>query len=321
MIVESRTEKYASIQTVPGSRANRNEQLYKDINKTEYESIEVKSNATVLGDNRRNIDVDKIKSILDTHYHSAPKRKTIAIEQEPEETPNPIFETKEYDINVVIDRAKDQKRNDYEEDKYRKLSETQFDILKDLDVEEEPLDDRVITQKSSLELESLINTININEKEIEKARVEAEEAKPKEEDEPKEEPEKLEETTEEEDLFASLLGDEETQIIEAPKSELDEDIANLKTEGVKLESDIAEEISKDDKEEQKETPKHKATKKTEESLESSFFTKSNAIKKRDFEDFQDLSEEESSNKFVKIFIVILLIIFIVGIIILIKSFI
>ena len=61
---------------------------------------------------------------------------------------------------------------------------------------------------------------------------------------------------------------------------------------------------------------------SQDDIDNSFFTKSNAIKKKDFEDFQDLNdEEESSNKFVKIFIVILLIIFIIGIIILVKSFI
>ena len=113
MVVESGSDNNTSNMNMPRSRASRNEQLYKDINKIELRNYEVKSNATVLGDNRRSIDVDKIKSILDTHYNDAPKRRTIDIRQEEKEASNPIFETKEYDINVVIDKAKDQKKNNF----------------------------------------------------------------------------------------------------------------------------------------------------------------------------------------------------------------
>lgn len=312
--METRTDEYTSSASIPHSRASRNEQLYKDINKMELQNYEVKSNATVLGDNRRNIDVDKIKSILDTHYNDAPKRRTIAIEEPEKETPNPIFETKEYDINVVINKAKDQKHDDIKEDQNSKLHDTEFNILKNLDLEEEP-EDRAINPEKSKELETLINTISINEKEIEKAKQEEQLNKTEE----KSESDDTEDT--EEDLFASLLGGDDTQIIEGTPTDLDKEIDNLKTEGINLNNTI--EDNKDNTLEQEKTKESKDEKENkQDDIDRSFFTKSNAIKKKDFEEFEDLTDdEESSNRFVKIFVVILLIIFIIGIIILIKSFI
>ena len=68
-------------QKIP-SRASRNQELYKEISKTELDNYEVRSNEAVIGDNKGSIDVEKIKSILDTHYKDAPKRRSIAIEDE-----------------------------------------------------------------------------------------------------------------------------------------------------------------------------------------------------------------------------------------------
>ncbi len=324
--METITDNHTSSSSVPRSRASRNEQLYKDINKMELQNYEVKSNATVLGDNRRSIDVDKIKSILDTHYNDAPKRRTIAIEEPEKETPNPIFETKEYDINVVINKAKDQKHDDIKEDQNSKLHDTEFNILKNLDLDEEEPEDRAINPEKSKELETLINTISINEKEIEKAKHQEEEVKTV-----KEETDYLDTGSDdtEEDLFASLLGGDDTQVIEGSSSELDKEIDKLKTEGIDIVNNLEESKEEEPpKEEPKEKKKDKDKEKVkeienkQEDIDRSFFTKSNAIKKKDFEEFEDLADdEESSNTFVKIFIVILLIIFIAGIIILIKSFI
>ena len=311
--MESGSDNNTSNMNMPRSRASRNEQLYKDINKIELRNYEVKSNATVLGDNRRSIDVDKIKSILDTHYNDAPKRRTIDIRQEEREASNPIFETKEYDINVVIDKAKDQKKNNFEEDQHSKLSDTQFEILNDLDLDDEPRDERAINENKSKELEELINTISINEKEIEESKKKNDVKEPEVDEEPSTtEPEE----TEEEDLFASLLGDDESTIIEKPSSELMKEIDELETENIVVDEELVEDKKAKPKKEDKKKEKD------EEEFDNSFFTKSNAIKKKDFEDFQEISEEEeSSNTFVKVFIVILLIVFIIGIIILIKSFI
>ena len=61
-----------------------------------------------------------IKSILDTHYKDAPKRRSIAIEDE-EIVKTKAEETKEYDINVILDKAREVKEDDYEKERNKKL--------------------------------------------------------------------------------------------------------------------------------------------------------------------------------------------------------
>ncbi len=155
-------------QKIP-SRASRNQELYKKISKTELENFEVKSNEAVIGDNKGSIDVEKIKSILDTHYKDTPKRKSIAIEDD-EVVKTKTEETKEYDINIILDKAREDKEADYEKERNKKLRNTGFDILKNLDFNENKMESsHKISDETAEELANLINTISINEKAIKKA--------------------------------------------------------------------------------------------------------------------------------------------------------
>ena len=155
-------------QKIP-SRASRNQELYKEISKTELDNYEVRSNEAVIGDNKGSIDVEKIKSILDTHYKDAPKRRSIAIEDE-EIVKTKAEETKEYDINVILDKAREVKEDDYEKERNKKLRNTGFDILNSLDFNEEKEEStHKVSDKTAEELANLINTISINEKAIKKA--------------------------------------------------------------------------------------------------------------------------------------------------------
>ena len=52
-----------------GSRTRKNKNLYQEINDDDLENINLASNAHVIGDNEKNIDVDKIKEILEKKYH------------------------------------------------------------------------------------------------------------------------------------------------------------------------------------------------------------------------------------------------------------
>ena len=244
--MSSRMNKYYENEEVVNTRVHKNEELYREISKNELDSFEVKSNTTILGENKNEIDVEKIKKILDTKYNEVPKRKSIRLEEEPiEEEEKEI--TKEYDINVVLEKAREQKTDNYEEERLKKLHDTQFDILKNLQVEKtktpENLDDEEednSTNDASENLQSLINTIALNEK------VEEEE--------------------------------EKTEI---------------------------KEVNNDD------------TK-----MINSFYTSSNALKDKDFEDIDDDFSKsiEQDNIGIKIFIAIIAIIFIIGIGFLIKTF-
>ena len=149
-------------QKIP-SRASRNQELYKEISKTELDNYEVRSNEAVIGDNKGSIDVEKIKSILDTHYKDAPKRRSIAIEDE-EIVKTKAEETKEYDINVILDKAREVKEDDYEKERNKKLRNTGLDFN-----EEKEENTHKVSDKTAEELANLINTISINEKAIKKA--------------------------------------------------------------------------------------------------------------------------------------------------------
>ena len=73
--MNSRMNKYYEDDEVTSSRYHRNEDLYKEISKNDLETFDIKSNATVIGDNNNEIDVEHIKKILDTKYNEVPKRK------------------------------------------------------------------------------------------------------------------------------------------------------------------------------------------------------------------------------------------------------
>ena len=289
--MNSRTDKYYDEASITTSRTSRNSNLYKEINKTELDNFELRSNATVIGNSRdNNIDIEKIKSILDTHYNDLPKRRTIHLDEEdmPEvKEPKEILETKEYDINVILDKAKDGKVESYQEERAKKLRDTQFDILKNLDIN--PKDyiedydgdgEAYEEEKKNDELEKLINTITLNEKDYAKEK--------KKFDEDKNEDSDL-------DIFSDLKGNENTVILEG----LQEKTEKLMQEFNEKTSDI-------------EVPDEK-----ENTIDTSFFTKSSKFKDSDFDDFKDV--DGSNNTGIKIVIGILVIIFIIGIVVLVNS--
>ena len=158
--MEDRIDRYSESNGM--SRVSKNTELYKKINDEELDSFTVRSNATVLGNQEPEIDIEKIKKILDTKYNSAPQRKSIRIEPK-EEVKITYEDTKEYDINAVIEKAKGDKEDTYEDLRNKKLRDTQFNILNNLHLDDTPEEDNY-SEKKQEELMELINTITINEK-------------------------------------------------------------------------------------------------------------------------------------------------------------
>lgn len=118
--MDSRMSKYKDDEA-GFSRVSRNEDLYKEINKSEIDSFDVGSNATVIGHNENEIDIEKIKRILDKRYNETPKRRSIRIDQpEEKEEKTEDVTTKEYDLNVILEKAKDDKEETYEEARSKK---------------------------------------------------------------------------------------------------------------------------------------------------------------------------------------------------------
>lgn len=262
--MSSRMSKYyeePEIENVPNSRFHRNEELYREINKNELSGFNVKSNATILGENDDEIDVEKIKRILDTKYNEAPKRKSIRLE-EVATTEEEKEITKEYDINIILEKAKEEKKDNYEEERLKKLRDTQFDILKNLNLEKHNED--IEEQNEEDNLKNLINTIAYNETQSKNTAL---------------------------DILSDLKGTDNTEVLEGLKEEIEE----------KREEDNKSNI-------------------TDTKMINSFYTSSNALKSKDFEDIDDFAKDvDSSNIFIKIIISIIVLVFLVGVILIVKT--
>ncbi len=160
--MSSRMDRYYEEEPVVASRTKRNEQLYQEINHNDLEDVNLSSNAHVIGDN--DINIDGIKELLEKKYHEEPKKTSIfaEVDQNKAELID-TEETKEYDINAILEKAKLNKDVHYETDRLKKIHDTQYDILKSLDVnkEDDETDSKVTSNKE--DLVELINTITEKE--------------------------------------------------------------------------------------------------------------------------------------------------------------
>lgn len=148
------------------SRSRKNEELYQEMTHDELEEINLASNAHVIGENEKNIDIEKIKQLLEKKYQEEPRKSRALIKQEEEiiEDEKKEEETKEYNINAIIAKAKQDKDIDYERERLKKIRDTQYDILKGLSLEneeEEEENSKVTSNKK--DLVNLINTITEQE--------------------------------------------------------------------------------------------------------------------------------------------------------------
>ena len=279
-------------------RQQKNESLYENINNYEVDNdYKLDTNVTVLEHDATNIDVDQIKKILDTKYNQTPKRKSIVIEEEPEEEPVSFAETREYDINAVLEQARSSKEENYEEERLKKVRDTQFDILNSLDIEndtkdkEEKSDNKNDTEENT-ELMDLINTITAMELDV----------KPKSEE--KKEMDPL-------DILADLKGSDDTIVVGGARETESTGETNpiMTLEEAEMARTAVLPIIKEEPEEAK-------MEKTASMTSTLQFTQS------DFDDFNDLKKEVKSNRALIYTIVILVsLILVAGVVLLFTKFI
>lgn len=277
--MNTRENKYSN--NVGMSRVAKNDDLYKQINNSELDNFNVRSNATVIGNQEREIDVEQIKKILDKRYNSAPKRRSIRIEERPHENIISDEPTKEYDLTKVLEKAKDEKVETYEENRAKKLRNTQYNILSNLNIDgEEKEEVKEATPEENLM--NLINTITINEaKKLEEKNNNSNDIDPL-------------------DILSDLKGDDDTQVYES-----------METEVTKI-TEIKEKENNNQITEVKN--------KNQEKLDNSFYT-SNLFKKNDFEDDnKDFVDDEKIGIGIKILIVLVVVTFLVGLFLFLKSY-
>lgn len=303
--------------TVTTSRSKKNQELYKEVSNLDLKDFDLNSNVSVIGENTDNINLDDIKDILNEKYKENHKNKSFGDTEEIELPKINLDETREYDINAILEKARGSKESNYEEDRLKKVNNSQYDILSTLDklnneeeVEEEsiefgekPTDRRPAPNKDAEEakLHDLIDTITAKEL------IENEG--------------KLEVTGEMDplDILSDLRGEDENtkvmgalvqELIEESKKENelvltqslpvinddevidkddDEDTLGIEEEALAKADDEEKSISLDelDKEIEK-NKKDKSDKKKK--VEDSFTTSTTIFKEQDFDDFEDLKD-------------------------------
>jgi len=278
--MNTRENKYSN--NVGMSRVAKNNDLYKQINNSELDNFNVRSNATVIGNQEREIDVEQIKKILDKRYNSAPKRRSIRIEERPHENIISDEPTKEYDLTKVLEKAKDEKVETYEENRAKKLRNTQYNILSNLNIDGEEKEEVKATPEENLM--NLINTITINEaKKLEEKNSNSNDIDPL-------------------DILSDLKGDDDTQVYESMETEVTK-ITEIKEKEKENNNQITE-----------------VKNKNQEKLDNSFYT-SNLFKKNDFEDDnKDFVDDEKIGIGFKILIVLVVVTFLVGLFLFLKSY-
>lgn len=297
--METRSDKYNN-DTSSMTRTKKNQNLYNEISELQIDTFDVSSNSVILSNNGTTIDIDKLKDMLDKKYREDVKRKSLGEidENEPKEEIK-LDETREYDINQILSKAREEKESDYEVERLKKLRNTQVDILNELNIDTMKKVDEVkaVSDAEKDELKTLIDTINLTEET--NALNHVEDMDPL-------------------DLLNELKGDDDETKIDGVSEFTEEIIRQAKLEAAKEIIDERKEQKEKEKQEQKDELKEEKTEETK--VDKSFFTNSSVFKTNDFDDFSDLKDEMSSTKLViKILIVLVVIAFICGVVFLLNS--
>lgn len=341
------------------SRTKRNQNLYKEVSNLELEDFDLNSNAQVLGDNPKNIDINDIKGIIEEKYPEKKKNKSFGdVDNTVESTLGEIHldETREYDINSIIKDVKSKKEVNYEEDRLKKVHDSQMEILKDLESLSSKKDNNSTNEKPGKKkskknnqeqtLMDLIDTITAKEL------VSKEEIEKKDEEETSGELDPL-------DILQDLRGDDENTkvmgvlneetINEAEMTKKFEDFIygaendNPEEDMNTLDLAISERRRKNSQSKEKEaanedenptnyyttadlgnimdTKTLEIEKSETKELDKSFVTNTSNFTQSDFDDFNDLKDDMRSTKIIiKILMVIIVIVFIVGCIFFINNY-
>lgn len=281
--MNSRLDRYSELnenEKLP-SRTAKNQKIYKDLNDFEFSSVRTNSNVKVLDESPREINIEKIKKYIISLNDDIPRRKVNILQEEPTqsfEEPKEV-ENKVYDINSVLEKAKQGREQDYEQNRYKKLRDTQYDILSKIkiyDKEEKPqFEEEFNTDERTLI--DLINTVTIQK--------------------------------EKESLLSELEGSDDTKVT----SHIDEESksSELKRE---IENQIQTKKEEKDLEDTNTTKDIQINK-----IDKSFYTNSMSFSKNDFEVFEELEKAVKKNSnLVKIGILFLIILGLATILVIMK---
>lgn len=298
-------DKYYKEKTLEESRTAKNKEIYNNSGEEEYDKLSLTSNISILDTDTTNLDIEKLKQLLDEKYSNNRSKKKVESDDIQEREPEKLDDTKEYDLKKIIEEAHNNKSSDYDVERFKKLRDTQYDILNSLNLDRktEPEIEESLTVEEA-NLMNLIKTVNGNA--IKK--------------------EQIEDTTAN-DLMDDLKGDDNTEVL-APvvEEEITENLGKKKPTIIEeLEKTkqlnkkaIIDEINKEEHlTENTEVigDTSMLTKSYDEDDEvdedkspSEFYTGKFQIKDSDMDDFDDLQKEmKSGGIFIKILIILVVV--------------
>jgi len=285
-------DKYYNEENIEESRIERNKNKYSKLDEEDLEKLDLTSNISVLGANVDNLDIEELKALLSQKYTK--EIKDVPIDSE-EDFEVDLENTKEYDLKKVLEEAQtNNKVDDYEAIKLKKLKETQYEILNNLDLsrKNEPEIEKPLSEEET-QLINLIKTVNENSLKRVK----------------------------EMDLLSDLKGSEHTEVL-AP-IDMDDDYSINKPTLVeelektiklskkdiesKLDETLAEEVI-DENEEMENTVENTVT----ETKENTFYTGKFQIRESDLTEFDELEKEVSSSSGLVIVLVSILVLLVLA---------
>lgn len=305
------------------SRTKRNQDIYSSTDMSELSRIKTNTNVSVISDAPKEIDIEKIKKYINSiNNDHEEKRKRISLEiPQEEEKVVERQEPKTYDINSVLEQAREKKETNYEEERHRKLNNTGYDILKTIKIREEQEE-----KDDTEELTEPLEELNTQEKTIVNLIQNIQQGSKKEETSNQND---IKEDTR--DLFQELMGDNENTVVMAPIDEDEVNNSNIKDvllnmtkelEAIKEpNNDITQDLILEkeklkqkyiEKENNEEELDNTSTAPKISSIDKSFYTNSISFNKTDFEGFEDLEKSEKKSSIIAK-LGILLIIVILGI--------
>lgn len=155
----NRMDKYADETPELKRRVDKYSGLYESNSSNDYDKFDVDSNVSVLKDNARSIDVDQIREMLDKKYRdNIPKRKSISVESTnvDAEVAYKNNDEKDYDLNVILDKAKQNRKVSYEEDRFNRIETSSSEkLIDEINRKYKPKEE----SEEAAELLNLINTI------------------------------------------------------------------------------------------------------------------------------------------------------------------
>ena len=287
--MNSRMERYnETLDEISETRTSKNKELYDTISNGEFSRVKTNSNFKVIETNGNNIDMEKIKKyIANLNQKPVAKRENLFTEIREEEVKEEKVEPRDYDINSVLEKARQGREINYERDRYKKLHNTQYDILNQLkmyekkDYEESELEEFNTDERTLIDL---INTVTIHKDDM--------------------------------GLLDELKSkdEENTEVVPPMKPDIDKE---------DLKKEIIKEIEENEKNKELEKTQELKNLKEKESvsdIDKSFYTNSMTFSKEDFEGFEELEKSVKKNNVLVVVSLIVLIISILGTMVVIANY-